>query len=97
MRFSNLLDRTEAKELTQAAAPSFSGSTCGRFNVGRNATRPRAMTGWWTGAWVGDRRGVRGGRAGADAGLFRDKYADFTVKHFHEQLQKRTTMRLVTR
>ena len=21
-------------------------------------------------------------------GLFRDKYADFTVKHFHEQLQK---------
>jgi len=22
-------------------------------------------------------------------GLFRDKYADFTVKHFHEQLQKR--------
>ena len=22
-------------------------------------------------------------------GLYRDKYADFTVKHFHEQLQKR--------
>jgi hypothetical protein len=22
-------------------------------------------------------------------GLYRDKYADFTVKHFHEQMQKR--------
>ncbi|XIA61988.1 hypothetical protein ACFIOY_20015 [Bradyrhizobium sp. TZ2] len=27
-------------------------------------------------------------------GLFRDKYADFTVKHFHEQMQKRHGYRL---
>ncbi len=27
-------------------------------------------------------------------GLFRDKYADFTVKHFHEQLRKRHDYKL---
>ena len=27
-------------------------------------------------------------------GLFRDKYADFTVKHFHEQLVKRHNYKL---
>jgi hypothetical protein len=32
---------------------------CGRFNVGPNATRRRAMTGLSTGVWVGDRQGGR--------------------------------------
>ncbi len=27
-------------------------------------------------------------------GLFEDKYADFTVKHLHEQLRKRHTYKL---
>ncbi len=27
-------------------------------------------------------------------GLFEDKYADFTVKHFHEQLRKRHNYKL---
>jgi hypothetical protein len=50
MRFSDLLERTEAKALTQ----DFSGSACGPFNAGRNATvRRKAMMGWLTGAWVG--------------------------------------------
>jgi hypothetical protein len=90
MRFSSLLDRTEAKELTQAAALSLSGSTCGRFNVGRTATRRRAMTGWSTGAWGGARRGGRRRKSWSGCWrLFRDKYADFTVKHFHERLRKR--------
>ena len=59
MRFSDLLERTEAKVLTQEAASEFLGSAYGRFNAGQNAMRRRAMTGWLTGAWVGDRGGGR--------------------------------------
>ena len=59
MRFSDLLDRTEAKELTQEAASEILGINVRTFNVGRNATRRRAMTGLSTYVWVGDRRGGR--------------------------------------
>jgi hypothetical protein len=45
MRFSDLLEQTEAKALTQEAASELWGSMCGRFNVGRNTLRRRAMTG----------------------------------------------------
>jgi hypothetical protein len=54
-RFSSLLDRTEAKELTQEAAAALRGINVRTSNVGRNALRRRAMTGWSTGAWAGDR------------------------------------------
>ena len=48
------------------------------------------MTGWSTGAWVGaSPRRAPEEELERMLGLFRDKYADFTVKHFHEQLQKR--------
>ena len=48
------------------------------------------MTGWSTGAWGGARRGGRRRKSWSGCwGLFRDKYADFTVKHFHERLRKR--------
>ena len=48
------------------------------------------MTGWSTGAWGGARRGGRRRKSWSGCwGLFRDKYADFTMKHFHEQLRKR--------
>src|ERR1700692_3556586 len=68
MRFSDLLDRTEAKGLTAAGGSE---------------------------GLVDRRLGRRSPRRAPEEelermlGLFRDKYADFTVKHFHEQLQKR--------
>src|SRR6266481_10194108 len=46
------------------------------------------MTGLSTCVWVGDRRGERRRKSWSGCwGCY--KYADFTVKHFHEQLQKR--------
>ena len=90
MRFSSLLERTGTKDLTQEAASEMLGISVRTFQ--RWAERYAAE---------GDDGLVdlRMGRPSAKRapqeelermlGLFRDKYADFTVKHFHEQLQKR--------
>jgi transposase len=90
MRFSDLLDRTEAKELTQEAASEILGINVRTFQ--RWAERYEAEG---DDGLIDRRLGRRSPRrAPAEElermlGLFRDKYADFTVKHFHEQLQKR--------
>jgi transposase len=90
MRFSNLLDRTTAKELTQAAAAEVLGINVRTFQ--RWAERYEAEG---DDGLVDRRIGQRSPRRAPEEelermlGLFRDKYADFTVKHFHEQLQKR--------
>src|SRR5215813_8489541 len=80
MRFSDLLGRTEAKELTQEAASELLG-------VSDEAEGDDGLV---------DRRiGRRSPRRAAQEelermlGLFQDQYSDFTVKHFHEQLVKR--------
>jgi len=84
MRFSNLLDRTEAKELTQAAAAELLGVNVRTFQ--RWAERYEAEG---DDGLVDRRMGRRSPRRAAEEelermlGLFRDKYADFTVKHFH--------------
>ena len=90
MRFSSLLERTEAKELTQEEGSEILGihvRTFQRWAVRYEAEGDDGLV---------DRRMGRpsGKRAPAEElermlGLFRDKYADFTVKHFHEQLKKR--------
>jgi transposase len=90
MRFSDLWDRTEGKALTQVAAAELLGVSVRTFQRwgeryeadGDDGLLDRRM----------GRRSPR--RAPAEElermlGLFRDKYADFTVKHFHEHLQKR--------
>src|SRR6266581_627691 len=90
MRFSDLLDRTEAKELTQAAAAELLGINVRTFQRWAERFEAEGDDGL-----VDLRMGRRSPRrAPAEElermlGLFRDKYADFTVKHFHEQLQKR--------
>src|ERR1700738_394935 len=89
MRFSSLLDRTEAKGLT-AAASEILGINVRTFQ--RWAERYEAEG---DDGLVDRRMGRRSSRRAPEKelermlGLFRDKYADFTVKHFHEQLQKR--------
>jgi len=88
MRFSSLLDRTESKELTQEAAAELLGINVRTFQ--RWAERFEGDDGL-----IDQRMGRRSPRRAPEkelermVGLFRDKYADFTVKHFHEQLQKR--------
>src|SRR3984885_7333462 len=90
MRFSDLLDRTEAKELTQETASELLGINVRTFQ--RWAERYEAEG---DDGLIDRRMGRRSPRRAPDEelermlGLFRDKYADFTVKHFHEQLQKR--------
>ena len=90
MRFSSLWDRTEAKKLTQAAASELLGISVRTFQ--RWAERYEAEG---DDGLIDLRMGRRSPRRAPEQelermlGLYRDKYADFTVKHFHEQLQKR--------
>jgi len=90
MRFSSLLDRTEAKELTQAAASELLGINVRTFQRWAERFEAEGDDGL-----VDLRMGRRSPKRASEEelqrmlGLFRDKYADFTVKHFHEQLQKR--------
>src|SRR6266851_196660 len=89
MRFSSLLDRTEAKELTQAAASELLGINVRTFQRWAERFEAEGDDGL-----VDLRMGRRSPRRAPEEelermlGLFRDKYADFTVKHFHEQLQQ---------
>src|SRR6202047_3167266 len=90
MRFSDLLDRTEAKELTLEAASELLGINVRPLRRGEERYEAEG-----DGGLVDLRMGRRSPRRAPEEelermlGLFRDKYADFTVKHFHEQLQKR--------
>jgi transposase len=90
MRFGSLLGRQECGEITQDEAAEMLGINVRTFQ--RWAGR------YWEEGEPGlaDRRlGKRSPRRAPEEeiermlGLFRDKYADFTVKHFHEQLTKR--------
>src|SRR5215471_3837819 len=90
MRFSDLLDRTETEELTQEAASELLGISVRTFQRCAERYETEGDDG------LVDRRiGRRSPRRAPEEeleqmlGLYRDKYADFTVKHFHEQLQKR--------
>src|SRR5579872_2589491 len=90
MRFSSLLDRQEKGEITQEEAAEMLGVHVRTFQrwAGRHEEEGEAG--------LADRRlGRPSPRRAPQAelermlGLYRDKYSDFTVKHFHEQLVKR--------
>ena len=90
MRFSSLLQRTEAKEITQEDAAEILGMSVRTFQRWADRYSSEGEDG------LADRRlgRVSPKRAPEDElermlGLYRDKYADFTAKHFHEHLQKR--------
>jgi transposase len=90
MRFEDLLGRQERGKITQAEAAEMLGVSVRTFQR-------------WAGRfeeWGAD--GLYDGRLNQASprrapqeelermlGLYRDKYSDFTVKHFHEQLRKR--------
>ena len=92
MRFTSLLDRTEAKELTQEVASEMLGMSVRTFQRWAERYAAEGDEG------LADRRmGRRSPKRAPEEelermlGLYRDKYADFTVKHFHEQMQQRHT------
>lgn len=90
MRFESLLERQEGGEITQGEAAELLGVQERTFRRWRDRYREEGEVG------LADRRlGRCSPRRAPEAeiermlGLFRDKYSDFTVKHFHEQLAKR--------
>src|ERR671930_615811 len=90
MRFESLLDRHERGEITQAEAAEMLGVAERTFRRWRDRYEEEGEEGL-----ANRRRGRPSPRRAPAAelermlGLYRDKYADFTVKHFHEQLVTR--------
>src|SRR3546814_2848254 len=90
MRFEGLLERHERGELSQAEAAEMLGMSERTLRRWRDRLHEEGPEG------LRDRRlGKPSGRRAAEAeiarmlGLYREHYADHTVKHFHEQLVKR--------
>jgi transposase len=90
MRFSELLDRQERGELSQIEAAEMLGMSERTLRRWRDRLRDEGPEG------LRDRRlGKPSSRRADEAeidrmlGLYRDRYSDHTVKHFHEQMTKR--------
>ena len=89
MRFSTILDRWDSGEMTQETAAELLGMSVRSFQRWRERYEADGEAG------LVDRRGGPSPRRAPQEelermlGLYRDNYADFTVKHFHEQMQKR--------
>ncbi|MGE5945744.1 MAG: helix-turn-helix domain-containing protein, partial [Betaproteobacteria bacterium] len=95
MRFEALLERHERGELNQIEAAEMLGVSERTFRRWRDRLRDEGPEG------LRDRRiGTPSARRAAEdeilrmLGLYRQHYADFTVKHFHEQLVKRHDYKL---
>src|SRR5579859_1768177 len=95
MRFEALLDRHERGELNQQEAAEMLGISERTFRRWRDRLRDEGPAG------LRDRRiGKPSSRRAAVEeiermlGLYEERYAGFTVKHFHEQLQKRHDYKL---
>ena len=90
MRFESLFGRQERGEVTQVEAAEMLGVSVRTFQRWAARFEEAGADG------LSDRRVGRPSPRRAPEeelermlGLYRDKYADFTVKHFHEQLKKR--------
>ncbi len=95
MRFEGLLDRHERGELSQIEAAEMLGISERTLRRWRDRLREEGPAG------LRDRRiGKPSSRRAAVEelqrmlGLYEERYPDFTVKHFHEQLQKRHNYKL---
>src|SRR5512147_1394337 len=95
MRFEALLDRHERGGLSQIEEAEMLGVSERTFRRWRDRLRDEGPEG------LLDRRiGKPSSRRAAEdeilrmLGLYRERYADFTIKHFHEQLVKRHAYKL---
>ena len=98
MRFEALLERNERGELSQVEAAEMLGVGERTFRRWRDRLRDEGPEG------LIDRRiGKPSSRRAAEdeilrmLGLYREHYAEFTVKHFHEQLVSGTRTGSATR
>lgn len=90
MRFEGLLDRHERGELSQMEAAEMLGISERSLRRWRDRLRedgPSGLSDRRLGKPSGRRAGVA--EIAAMLELYKGSYADFTVKHFHEQLVKR--------
>ncbi len=89
MRYEGLLERQERGELSQSEAAELLGMGNGASVAGAIgcATKGRGAIGPAAGQALGAASGD--GEIAWMLELYRGNYADFTVKHFHEQLVKR--------
>ena len=90
MRFESLVGRWDRGEITQVEAAEMLGVSVRTFQRWADRYEDAGLEG------LADRRLGRPSARRAPQeelermlGLYRDKYADFTVKHFHEQLVRR--------
>src|SRR5665213_515485 len=95
MRFEGLLDRHERGELSQMEAAEMLGISERSFRRWRDRLRDEGPAG------LADRRLGKPSERRAGVAeiarmleLYQGSYADFTVKHFHEQLVKRHDYKL---
>jgi transposase len=95
MRFVNLLDRQERREITQEDAAEILGVNVRTFQRWVERYREEGEEG------LADRRLGKPSPRRAPAeeiarmlGLFEDKYSDFTTQHFHQHLKKHHTYKL---
>jgi transposase len=94
MRFSAIWDRGEGGEIGQEAAAELLGMSLRTFQRWSDRYQAEGEVG------LVDRRGGPSPRRAPQEelermlGLYRDKYSDFAVKHFHEQLTKRHNYKL---
>jgi transposase len=90
MRFESLVGRWDRGEITQVEAAEMLGVSVRTFQRWADRYEEAGLEG------LADRRLGRASARRAPQeelermlGLYRDKYSDFTVKHFHEQLVRR--------
>src|ERR1700682_5143947 len=95
MRFETLLDRHERGELNQQEGAEMRGISERTFRRWRDRLRDEGP-----GGLIDRRIGKPSSRRAATEeilrmlGLYQERYSDFTVKHFHEQMTKRHNHKL---
>src|SRR5260221_7789594 len=95
MRFEALLDRHERGELNQEEAAEMLGISERTFRRWRDRLREEGP-----GGLIDRRIGKPSSRRAATEeilpllGLYQERYSEFTVKHFHEQMTKRHNYKL---
>jgi transposase len=95
MRFEALLDRHERGELNQEEAAEMLGISERTFRRWRDRLRDEGP-----GGLIDRRIGKPSSRRAATEeilrmlGLYQERYSEFTVKHFHEQMTKRHNYKL---
>jgi hypothetical protein len=97
MRFSDVLGRTERRELSQMEAAELLGVCERTFRRWRDRHREEGASGLLDIRLQLSLRRVPVAEIERMLGLYRDVYRGFTVQHFHKHLGKQPSYTLATR